>query len=331
MQSLRMNDETLVDYDTRFFRPAQFSRLKLVVEVSHGLGNRLRSLLSAAAIALQTDRDLIVIWPRDIHLDSPLDSLFHLDGIEWYEESFLDCAHRSPEYIVYDYLKNPKDENKREKVDARSFKNIYVHTAYLVHSNLKKPADELKNVIESLKPKPEVADFMSRMKHKLWVNRGVSIRAAVGIHIRMQADLSKDVPGVLDLPRSNSKSATARMRAVARARNKCHWSSFATILDRRLRTHSCEHTYAVSADVPEAVERLRELVGNGVVSLRLSEHERCDGDRSRVGECVQLALAELLLLSKTKAFVFSSASSFSEVAHMIGNFDQESAQSGCAA
>ena len=68
--------------------------------------------------ALQLNR-LIVVWVPDVHLNASLGDLFHLDGIEWYEESFLDCALRSPEYKVYDYLHKPKEESKRPKINLQ--------------------------------------------------------------------------------------------------------------------------------------------------------------------------------------------------------------------
>ena len=65
---------------------------KLVVEVSHGLGNRLRALSSAAALARITNRQLYVVWVRDLHLNASLHDLFYVSNVQVIEESYLQCA-----------------------------------------------------------------------------------------------------------------------------------------------------------------------------------------------------------------------------------------------
>jgi len=51
-------------------------RRKLYIQVKNGLGNRLRALASAQAIAEATDRQLLVYWPRDNHCDCSFSDLF---------------------------------------------------------------------------------------------------------------------------------------------------------------------------------------------------------------------------------------------------------------
>ena len=102
------------------------------------------------------------------------------------------------------------------------------------------------------------------------------------------------------------------MSSVAHARGLCHWKYFLGVLERRRRTHRCEHVYVISSDSSEAQVELRAALGEGVYIPHLPEHSACTGSMFRSRLCIQLAFAELLLLSKTTSLVYSTSSSFSE-------------------
>ena len=51
-------------------------RPKLVVEVRHGLGNRLRAYLAAAEVAARSGRALTLVWTPDAHCNATFDALF---------------------------------------------------------------------------------------------------------------------------------------------------------------------------------------------------------------------------------------------------------------
>ena len=117
--------------------------------------------------------------------------------------------------------------------------------------------------------------------------------------------------------------------AGSKARNKCHYKYFIEALSSRRRGHHCESIYIVTSDTPQAQSEIAKELGSMVFSPHLPEHDLCVGSRSRSAICVQLAFAELLFLSKTAAFVYSSSSSFSEVVILLGGFDEETAINGC--
>ena len=48
----------------------------LIVHLQYGLGNRLRALASAMAVAAASNRPLAVIWPRDAHCNASFHQLF---------------------------------------------------------------------------------------------------------------------------------------------------------------------------------------------------------------------------------------------------------------
>ena len=55
-------------------------RPKIFVDAQHGLGNRLRAIASAGAIATHTGRELVIIWQPDDHCDCRYHDLFEIGG-----------------------------------------------------------------------------------------------------------------------------------------------------------------------------------------------------------------------------------------------------------
>jgi len=305
---------------------------KIFVEVSHGLGNRLRALLTAAVAAQRTQKKLYLIWPRDVHMNASFHDLLHLDGIQVFENSFLSCALKSSAFIVYDYLNNPVDETKRKKVDFTRSRNIYIRTAYRVHelgaSNTFSVDNILEKELQALQPKPIVKQLMFEKKKQLWDEHAISIRDVTGVHIRMQDELEKDIPGIGQLPRTDVRRITPRMEEVALHRRRCHVNHF---IDR-IRLDMLEsrgRVYFISSDSHEARDTIEGALGPHFFSSRDASQEVCFGPLARTKECIQHATAELLLLSKTRFFIYSEWSSFSEVVSMIGDFDRRM-KSGCA-
>lgn len=112
--------------DTALTGSDEIGHRKLVVEVSHGLGNRLRAYATASALSMRTGRTLELVWPSDVHLQADFSDLFEETEVTWHSKSFLECARESPAFIVYDYLENPVDWRVRKPVDDRSIGTTFV-------------------------------------------------------------------------------------------------------------------------------------------------------------------------------------------------------------
>ena len=56
-------------------------RPRLFVDVQHGLCNRLRALVSGAAIAARTGRQLVVIWVPDHHCEARIGDVLRYPGM----------------------------------------------------------------------------------------------------------------------------------------------------------------------------------------------------------------------------------------------------------
>ena len=87
-------------------------------------------------------------------------------------------------------------------------------------------------------------------------------------------------------------------------------------------------TFFLSTDSEEAKVGMTEAFGDRVYVPNILDANICTGKLVRSRACVQTALAEILLLSRTSVLVFSDASSFSEVAVEMGNLQHRSF-SGC--
>ena len=88
--------------------------------------------------------------------------------------------------------------------------------------------------------------------------------------------------------------------------------------------------FYVAADAHDARETLRQRCAGCIIFPSSSSSSRvdCENEFARQTKCMQFALAELLILSQTKSFVYSTESSFSEVIVKMGDFAESF--SGCA-
>ncbi|MDC1215490.1 hypothetical protein N8152_01550 [bacterium] len=313
------------------FSSVDDGRGRLFVEVSHGLGNRLRALLSAISIAHRANRHLTVIWPKDLHMNASLDHLLHLDGIDVYQQSFMPCALATRDFVVIDYVGHPVDFEHRAPIDFQVPSHIYVRTAYSVRSVKGDKYEEnlLQKEIQSIRPNPAVRTLMSEIKLQLWEQHHISIRDVTAVHVRMEGDLAKDVPGIVDLPKNDHRRATSRMRVTAKKREKCHYQNFIDHVRLRRKLGKSDSLFFVCSDTTGVPEALEAVLGPAIFSPRLPLHDICQGVLARSKECIQLALAELLLLSKAHSFISSTWSSFSEVVDIFGSFEGGST-TGCA-
>lgn len=309
---------------------SQDRRLKLIIEVSHGLGNRLRAISTGAALSHVTHRDLSIVWQRDVHLNASMDDLFQGGNVaNWYSRSFMACVKQSHKFVVYDYLESPVDWRHRIPVDDTVDKHIYVRTVYKVLGKTKYDPILASEFLRSLQPSKQVDSYVDRIKQQLQLEKDIGITSAVGVHIRMQGNLEQDIPGVYNLDPSDPRYATPRMKAVAQVRHKCHYSQFVSKIKVRLKAHPTDSLYFITCDVPKAQAKIRQELGDAVFIPHLPEHNFCEGEMARSKYCIQLAFAEMLLLAQTKSFMFSIESSFSDIVVQLGSSFQEKL-SGCA-
>lgn len=264
---------------------------KLFVDAQHGLGNRLRAIGSAAAIAEASGRELVIIWQPDAHCNCRFSDLFTYKGIVLDASSLDD----DPDLKVYNYM-TIEGGKKNELIVDNCASDIYVRSAYVLNS----PHSDWKrenHFIRSLRPVEAVQVLVNSVRHP----------NDVSVHVRMEGGRKDEY-----LPYESSSNWTDEDHdLIDYWRSKSHFSHFIRRIDALVTEGSAEHIF-IAADRPETYREFRRAYGD-----RLAWLERSCYDRS--AEQLQYALADALLLSRAPLLLGSTWSSFSELAMRLAS------------
>jgi len=277
----------------------------LFVEPFHGLGNRLRAYACAAALAKLSFRHLVVVWIQDPHVNASMSSLFDTNNLTVID---FPVSHLLSQVWVdvkmYDY--NTK-RRKDEIVQDKSLVPIYIRSAYVLQSQTRVGEVEISNELNALVPSAEVQKRTNRLYSHL-----VTKENLVGVHIRMETDIKRDVPGIEQFP-SENPAGTTHMGPVERERSRCHYEAFVPHLEKILQENP-RANFFVASDSSLAVYTLRRRYPANVISSDINELEQCEGESRRGTSCLQSCLAEFIVLSKkTSKLILSEWSSASEL------------------
>ena len=266
------------------------ARPRLFIDGQHGLGNRLRAIGSAAAVAERSDRELVIVWQPDAHCDCRFSDLFDYDGAV-IEQSFTQDAAQQG-CTVYNYMEVEDGANKDALVDTSGSGGIYARAAYVLNSPLSDWNAE-NAFLQSLRPVAAVQEMVA----------GVRRPNDVSAHVRMAG--GKDYEH-LAYEQSDGNWTEEGHQAIAHWREKSHFSHFFKRLDALTAEGRAERIF-VAADLPETYGEFKALYGDRVAML-----EREVYDRS--AEQLRYALADALLLGTSPLLLGSSWSSYSELA-----------------
>ena len=274
--------------------PHHVTRLRLFIDLQHGLGNRLRALSSAAVIAQACDRQLVVIWVPDHHCGARMGDLFDHDQplIETAQAAALmrDSAAR-----VYNYMEIEPGSRHLEPVLADPVGgDVYVRSAYTLVSPLLMPARE-RTWLWAMRPSRAVRDLLGR-----------GLRGAdLAVHVRMATG-----PAFDHLRHEAPDNWPAhRHRELVAWREKSHISRFIARLDQ-LETMGERGRIFAAADLPASYAALADRYGSRLHWLPRDLHDRSAPQQ-------QHALADMLLLASAGRFLASSWSSFSDMAQRL--------------
>lgn len=277
----------------------------ILIHVQNGLGNRLRSMASGLAFAEHTKREPIIVWEKDVHFGAFYSDIFNYSvtpfvvlntfSPSWpLAENRADAAWQSIDY--YNYML-PSDVDKFV-VDNQS-KNIYFKSPAIINSNL--TSWESENVqLRNLQVVDDIVVTASQVysRHDMSTMGGVQIR---------NRSLDHDIPGV-----NNREMYTKQEAALLdkwRAKSKVH--NFEDTMRAMLRNGTVEKFF-VASDTIGVCKKLRDVFSSDKIEFI---SRQCDG---RGVECEKLAMADLLVLSKTKVLLGSTWSSFTEAAMRLG-------------
>jgi hypothetical protein len=289
VQRLRLSRAALGLDETAPAAPAvSTGRARLFIDAQHGLGNRLRAIGSAAAVARATNRELVVVWAPDFHCDGPLSDLFDYPGAVL-DTPFIEQA-RAGGMSVVNYMEIEAGSDKGAPVVLVEGRDAYVRSAYV----LAHPAStwESENIaLRALTPSAAVRDLMARVP---------GTHRDIALHVRMEGAQGTDTQAYDSIENWTAEGHAA----IQDWRGKSHYARFMARLDVLLREDPAAQVF-LAADLPETYAAFARTYGDRVAGL-----ERRVFDRS--AEQLHYALADMLLLARCRHLLGSNWSSFSE-------------------
>jgi glycosyltransferase involved in cell wall biosynthesis len=268
------------------------ARDRLYIDAQHGLGNRMRAIGSAHAIAQATGRELVVVWEPDHHCEARLTDLFDWDG-PLIERAFpAEAAAQGAS--VLNYMEIEAGSHKDAPLVLEAGRDAYLRSAYVINH----PAstwDSENALLRALRPAAPVRRLLE----------GLPAEIDIGLHVRMEG-----APGTDTNSYDRIENWTAEGHAaIQHWRSQSHYGRFMTRLDALLAAEP-EARIFLAADSPETYRAFRDTYGARVQML-----ERALYDRS--ARQMQHALADILMLARCRHFLGSHWSSFSELALRI--------------
>ncbi len=265
------------------------SRPRLFIDAQHGLGNRLRAIASAAAIAEAAERELVIVWQPDEHCAGRFRDLFDHDGaVE--ETRFLDTAAEQG-CAVYNYMPHEPGARKDEPIRLDDATPIYARAAFVLNS----PAStwELENrFLQGLTPIDAIRDLINAVRHP----------NDLSAHVRMEGGKAAE-----HLAYEKADNWRPEDHAlIDEWRGKSHFSHFLRRIDTLITEGRAERIF-LAADMPQTYAEFQHHYGDRLAWLPRSLYDRST-------EQLHYAMADAILLSRSPLLLGSGWSSFSELA-----------------
>lgn len=277
---------------------------RLYIDVQHGLCNRLRALVSAAAIAHRTGRQLFVIWVPDHHCEARLSDLLHYSG-PVIEDAYTAELLRARSDQVYNYMEVEEGAQFQQSIEPLPGQDIYIRSAYTLTS----PHSDIvleQSVLRNLRPADAVLNLIGTVEHP----------SDVAVHVRMSTGEGYD-----HLSYEAPENWPANRHAeLTEWRRKSHVDRFIARLDGLVAQGRADRIF-VAADLPDTYAQLESRYAGRVRRL-----ERDLFDRS--AQQLVFAMADLLLLTSAPILLASTWSSFSDLAVRMGSAKREILRSG---
>lgn len=274
----------------------------LIIEVQHGLSNRLRALASAMSISDQINRELKIIWIPNKHCEARMSDLFILNENTkiklfnvWEDEThspYNSGLLSKTEYDIYNYMPTEEGSYKDQLINFNSDKHVYVKSAYRLNHPFGLKGSDLTKALNSLNIHPIVQDYIQSVHID---------NSDIGIHIRHQDPK-------IEINIQSSAYTSSTWDTLTAARSLSSLEIYRKIIDNLLEKNPNQQFY-VSTDTKEYIEILQQLYPYPIVKT-LSRNNCFD----RRKECLQRDLADQILVGSTSIIYGSYWSSYSEVA-----------------
>lgn len=304
----------LDDQDRRRLLSALFksnTKRAIFAHVQYGLGNRLRVLGSAMALAQASGRVLVVIWEKDIHLNCEFSDLFSNDmvlikniNLPWPPRHHYpdDFSMRYTDFYNFMRSQNEMAYNPSKVINPRNGRHLYFKSAYVVLSSFtpgiasRMRVDHWQVLRHNLVPRVEVMKIVNDPAFD-------DIRQMTGVHIRSRS-IKEDIDGVDEGHYGSSSSARTDF-----------WRQLTQVdtFIKYMKNLNDDIIFFVAADKKSAIQVLRNEFGEDRI-ISIPREKNCV---RRDTECAILALADMYLLSRVSTLLGSNWSSFSEIASRL--------------
>lgn len=272
---------------------------KFIIEPKNGLGNRLRALASAAVVARNTGRNLLVVWIPDDHYNCKFNEHF-VDS----DLCVVSCLLKG-----YDPIQNlpPNQYNNcnsfSKPVQFESCDDIYVVSATIldnVNTSWSQECAWLRTNIQPIKSIQKQINYYKQL---------FEIENVFGLHIRMGQ--SADKYSFEDW----SKYSPEQKAAAARNRGASHYSYFMAEMDKIWKVNP-DQVFFLCADDKSIYKAFKKRYtgkqGSHIVHVPKHVYDRSAGQ-------ITGAIIDVYLLSMCgKGLLASPWSSFSELANRLG-------------
>ncbi|MEM9128168.1 MAG: hypothetical protein AAGA97_00340 [Pseudomonadota bacterium] len=278
----------------------------LVIDVQHGLSNRLRAIASAATIARHTDRALVVLWHPDHHCNCKISDLLDYPGAVIEDDP--GGVIRDDLDIVYSYMEVDEGHCYEKPIltdPASAGKSVFIRSAYSLISPHSRP-DEERHFLKSLTPAEPVRDLIAPIRRPNQVAAHIRMGTGAGFN-----HLSYEAP---------DNWPAYRHADMTEWRIKSHDRHFMARVETLIERGECD-TLFLAADLKETYERFITRFGDRIAWL-----ERDLFDRST--RQLQYALADMILLTAADRFLSSTSSSFSDLAKQLARPGRRTERSG---
>jgi len=270
---------------------------KLYVHPQHGLANRLRAVASAWLLAEKSNRDLVVIWEKDMHCNASFGELFKTPLVVLDSLNSVDIEN----CVTYNYMDDEEGSEKDKYIDHKDNKDIYVKSAYVL--NHKYATWKAENIF--LRKLVIVQDDIQSIIDQY------DVKDRIGVHIRQGGGRGHD-QSAWNKPENWSEKGQEEMYYWReQSKPAVFIKKMHVILEK-----DPEATFYLATDEPESYALMDEHFHDKLMYVTRDVFDRST-------EQQKFALIDIMLLSKTKRMLGSNWSSFSEIANRIGGMPYE--------
>ena len=287
-QSIELEKTGIIDEQVFLATVKSLQKRYVYIDAQHGLGNKIRAIGSAAAIAEGIGRELVIVWQPDHHCECRLTDLYDYHG-HVIESSFTQIAQHKMD--VYNYMEIEPGACKDKEIIVDENKDLYLRAAYTFKSPLSNWESE-NTFIKQLKPTSEIENMV----------KGFDLTNAIAAHVRMEAGAGLD-HNTYDSVENWTQEGHDQLHFW---REKSHYSNFIKHIDK-IFAQEPELTLFLATDLPENYQAFKEYYGDKLRFLKREVY-----DRSK--EQIKYGLADAILLSQSQRLLGSTWSSFSELA-----------------